>query len=53
MADVTDHHVNMAAVKDTDLLPDRQRGWRDFTKATTWGIVAVIVLLVGVYVMFG
>jgi hypothetical protein len=45
MAEVK-HDIDFVEVKAEDIVGERSQGWSTFTKATTWGIVAVAVLLV-------
>ncbi|WP_205083202.1 aa3-type cytochrome c oxidase subunit IV [Paracraurococcus ruber] len=35
------------AVNGQDLLADRQRGWEGFTQFVTYGVVATVVVLLG------
>jgi hypothetical protein len=44
MAEVK-HDIDFVEVKAEDIVGERAHGWSVFTKATTWGIVAVVVLL--------
>ncbi|MBP0491279.1 aa3-type cytochrome c oxidase subunit IV [Roseomonas indoligenes] len=39
-------HVDYVPVDAKDILPERQAGWAMFTRATAWGIVAIIAVLV-------
>ncbi|UFN47531.1 aa3-type cytochrome c oxidase subunit IV [Roseomonas sp. OT10] len=43
----------MVPVAAKDILADRQHGWDTFMRATQWGIGAVVVLLVLIYLFFG
>jgi len=47
------HQIDMVAVDTADILPERQRIWHSFTKAATFGIGAVALVLIGLYVFFG
>ncbi len=40
-------------VKAQDIMAERQDLWAGFTNATKWSIIAVVVLLVGIYLLFG
>jgi hypothetical protein len=44
---------DMATVTSQDILPERQQGWSAFTRATTWGVAIIAVLLVALKVLFG
>jgi hypothetical protein len=44
MAEVQ-HDIDFVEVKAEDIISDRSQGWGAFTKATTWTIGAVAVLL--------
>ncbi|MDB5369438.1 MAG: Preprotein translocase, SecE subunit family protein [Roseomonas sp.] len=44
MAEVQ-HEIDFVEVKAEDIIGARTQGWGAFTKATTWTIVAVAVLL--------
>ncbi|SHJ81437.1 aa3 type cytochrome c oxidase subunit IV [Roseomonas rosea] len=46
-------HIDYVEVKSKDILAERQTGWAMFTKATMWGIIAVVLLLVFLKVFFG
>ena len=46
-------HIDLVEVKSQDILPDRQTGWAMFTRASTWVIGAVIVLLALLKIFFG
>jgi hypothetical protein len=46
-------HIDLVEVKSKDILPERQTGWAMFTRATSWVIGAVILLLVALKVFFG
>ncbi|WP_458095382.1 preprotein translocase subunit SecE [Roseomonas sp. WA12] len=46
-------HIDLVEVKAKDILPERQTGWAMFTRATSWVIGAVILLLVALKVFFG
>ena len=52
MADHRDEY-ELATVTSKDILPDRMAGWDMFTRATTWGIVIVVGLLIALKVLFG
>ena len=45
--------VDYVEVKSKDILADRQTGWAMFTRATTWTIGGVVLLLVALKVLFG
>lgn len=49
----TNHEIDFVEVKAEDILADRTRGWDLFTVATKWGIGIVIVLLLGIYMLWG
>ncbi len=40
-------------VKAADILAERQRSWEGFTKASTWTIGIIVVLLVLLYLLWG
>jgi len=46
-------HVDLVEVKPQDILAERQTGWAMFTKATAYGIVAVVLLLIFLKIVFG
>ncbi len=52
MAEVK-HDIDFVEVKAEDIVADRAQGWSVFTKATTWGIGATILLLVFLYLFAG
>lgn len=52
MAEAT-HDIDFVEVKAEDILAERTHGWEAFTKATTWGVGAVIVLLAALYLFWG
>jgi hypothetical protein len=39
------HDIDFVEVKAEDIVGDRAQGWSMFTKATTWGIGAVVLVL--------
>lgn len=45
MAEVK-HDIDFVEVKAEDIVGERAHGWSVFTKATTWGIVSVVAILV-------
>ncbi len=44
---------DMTRVEAMDILANRQHGWDFFLRAASWGIGAVIALLVALYFVFG
>ncbi|MFH5925861.1 preprotein translocase subunit SecE [Roseomonas xinghualingensis] len=46
-------HIDYVEVKAQDILAERQNGWVMFTRATTWTIIATVVLLVALKVFWG
>lgn len=52
MADAP-QHIDFVEVKSKDIIAERQTGWAMFTRATVWGIVAIVVLLVALKLFFG
>ncbi|MBR0679759.1 aa3-type cytochrome c oxidase subunit IV [Roseomonas eburnea] len=40
-------------VKAGDILAERQQSWAGFTSFVTYSVVAIAVLLVGIYVFWG
>ncbi|MFC7553821.1 preprotein translocase subunit SecE [Pseudoroseomonas wenyumeiae] len=52
MAEVK-HDIDFVEVKAEDIVGERAHGWSAFTKATTWGIVAVTLLLLMLYGCWG
>jgi hypothetical protein len=52
MADAT-HDIDFVEVKADDILAERTHGWESFTRATTWGAGAVILLLAMLYLFWG
>jgi hypothetical protein len=46
-------HIDFVEVKSKDIIADRQTGWTSFTRASTWVIGAIIVLLIALKVFFG
>jgi len=48
-----DQHVDYIEVKSKDIIAERQTGWAMFTKATAWGIGAIILLLIAIKAFFG
>ncbi|UPY36009.1 preprotein translocase subunit SecE [Sediminicoccus sp. KRV36] len=45
--------IEMIEVKAEDIIGERRAMFDSFTTATTWSIGAVVVLLVGLYLLFG
>ena len=45
--------IEMVEVKAEDIIAERQALYDAFMKATVWGIGATVVLLVGIYLLFG
>ncbi|WP_159998482.1 aa3-type cytochrome c oxidase subunit IV [Roseomonas sp. 18066] len=52
MAEAT-HEIDYVEVKAEDIIAERTQGWEAFTKATTWGIGATILLLAFLYLIAG
>ena len=52
MAEVQTQY-EMVPVAAKDILAERQNGWDSFMRAAQWGIGAVVVLLVLLYLFFG
>jgi len=46
-------HVDYVEVKSKDILAERQTGWAMFTRATAWGIGAIVLLLILIKFAFG
>jgi hypothetical protein len=46
-------HIDYVEVKAKDILAERQTGWVMFTRAATWTITAVVLLLICLKVFFG
>ncbi len=44
---------DLATVTSEDILPDRASGWDMFTRATTWAIAIIVVLLIALKLLFG
>ncbi len=45
--------IEMVEVKSEDIMGERRAMFDGFMVATKWGIGATIVLLVGIYLLFG
>ncbi len=52
MAEVK-HDIDFVEVKAEDIVGERAHSWSMFTKFTTWGIGAVVVLLLFLHSCFG
>ena len=52
MADHRDE-FELATVTSKDILPERQAGWDMFTRAATWSVGIIAVLLIALKVLFG
>jgi hypothetical protein len=52
MAEVN-HEIDFVEVKAEDIVGDRTHGWKVFTKATYFGIGAVVVLLLVLHACVG
>ncbi|WP_419895970.1 preprotein translocase subunit SecE [Roseomonas sp. USHLN139] len=52
MAEAT-HQIDYVEVKADDIIAERTHGWEAFTKATTWGIGATILILALLYLFAG
>ncbi|MDJ0388427.1 preprotein translocase subunit SecE [Roseomonas sp. E05] len=52
MAEAT-HEIDFVEVKAEDILAERTRGWDQFTATAKWGIGAIIVLLLAIYLFWG
>lgn len=47
------HHVEFSEVTSADILENRRAGWEAFTRSATWGIGAIALSLVLLYVIWG
>ncbi|MDQ1080330.1 preprotein translocase subunit SecE [Pseudoroseomonas cervicalis] len=45
--------IDFVEVKSEDILAERTHGWDFFVTATKWGIGAVVVLLLALYLLWG
>ena len=45
--------IEMIEVKSEDIIGERRAMFDSFMSASKWGIGATIILLVGIYVLFG
>ena len=45
--------IDFEKVAAKDIIADRQTGWAQFTRATTWAVVLVVLLLVALKFLFG
>lgn len=48
-----DDSFEFAEVKAQDIMAEREGLWAAFTNATKWSIIAVVVILVLLYLVFG
>ncbi|UPG74284.1 preprotein translocase subunit SecE [Roseomonas gilardii subsp. gilardii] len=46
-------HIDMVPVRAEDILSERQAGWQAFTRAASWGIGAIVVILLLLYLFLG
>lgn len=46
-------HIEMVEVKSEDIIGERRAMFDSFVSATTWAIAGTVVLLVGLYLLFG
>ncbi len=45
--------IDFEEVKAKDIIADRQTGWAQFTRATSWAVVIIALLLVALKFLFG
>ncbi|WP_084697940.1 hypothetical protein [Muricoccus aerilatus] len=45
--------IDFEEVRAKDIIADRQTGWAQFTRATSWAIGIIVVLLVLLKLFFG
>lgn len=45
--------IDFEKVAAKDIIADRQTGWAQFTRATTWAVAIIAVLLVALKFLFG
>lgn len=45
--------IDFEEVKAKDIIADRQTGWAQFTRATSWAVVLVVLLLIALKFLFG
>ena len=46
-------HIDMVPVRAEDILSERQAGWQAFTRAASWGIGVIVVILLLLYAFLG
>ncbi|TPG60391.1 preprotein translocase subunit SecE [Roseomonas nepalensis] len=45
--------IDFEEVKSKDIIADRQTGWAQFTRAASWAVVIIVLLLVALKFLFG
>ncbi|MFC0385448.1 preprotein translocase subunit SecE [Muricoccus vinaceus] len=46
-------NIDFEPVQTKDIIADRQTGWAAFTRATSWAIGLIVLLLIALKFLFG